>query len=169
MNSNTNTTGTSFFSGLTNLKDVRDMYKELCFRHHPDVSGYDSTEIMKQINIEYQRASEALAANEKFTDSELAFNKLFQEKINALINIRNITIELIGNWLWITGETKENKELLKSLEFSYAPIKKAWFFKSYSYKKKNGEQSNFDQMRFMFGSKIINNNTDNKTTNIILI
>ena len=135
------------------LQGLRNEYKELCFKFHPDVSGFDSTEIMKEINAEYDLKSKSLAAETQFNDSEIESSELFRQKIEALINVKNISIEIIGNWLWVQGDTKPIKELLKEMGFQFAPKKVAWFFKNYTYRKKGKETEDFDSMRNMFGSQ----------------
>jgi hypothetical protein len=155
-----------YFNNISDLQSLRVEYKKLAFIHHPDISGYDSTEQMKQINAEYEKISGQLAALTNHEKSEIEFSDLYREKIEALLKIKGIVIELIGNWLWVTGETKENKEVLKSLDFKYAPKKKAWFFKNYRYFK-TGKEKTFDEIKTMYfsqrvGSSRKNNETDNK-------
>ena len=142
-----------------NLQQLRDQYKNLCFKYHPDVSGFDSTEIMKEINVEYLRLSEILAKGTKFYESEMNFSTLYQEKIEILIKLKGLTLEIIGNWLWVTGDTKTHKDILKSLKFNYAPKKQAWFFKNYPYHKKQGEKP-LDEIRYMYGSRIVSNQSE---------
>jgi hypothetical protein len=38
----------------------------------------------------------------------------------------SLNIELVGRWIWISGETKERAEELKELGFRFASNKKAW-------------------------------------------
>lgn len=145
-----------YFNSPKTLEELRNEYKKLCFQFHPDVSGFDSTDIMKQINLEYENLSNELAKGSKFVDSEMEFSALYKEKIEALIKIKGILIEIIGNWIWVTGETKANKEYLKELKFSYAPKKQAWFFKNYVYHKKTSEKD-LDTIREMYGSTVVSN------------
>ena len=50
----------------------------------------------------------------------------FIEVINQIINFENITIEIIGSWIWVSGETKPIKETLKSLKFHWNKTRQLW-------------------------------------------
>ena len=138
-----------------NLQQLREQYKNLCFKHHPDISGYDSTETMKEINQEYKDLTIKLAAGSKFEASEMEFADLYKEKIEALINLQGLILEIIGNWLWVSGNTREHKEVLKGLNFKFAPRKKAWYFKNYKFYKKTKEKQSLEEIRNMYGSQTI--------------
>ena len=58
------------------------------------------------------------------------------EVLNKLkeINNKDIKIEQIGSWLWITGNTFKIKEELKGLGFFCSNNKKAWFYNNSSIK-----------------------------------
>lgn len=43
-----------------------------------------------------------------------------------LLTFKNCKIEIIGNWIWVSGNTKYYKEILKSLKFNWINNKKAW-------------------------------------------
>ncbi len=146
----------------TNLQELREQYKKLSFQHHPDISGYDSTAIMQEINNQYDELSKQFAAGTKFETSENDFSELFKQKIDILIRIKNIEIEIIGNWLWVTGETKPVKELLKEMKFMFSPKKIAWYFKNYTYHKKNKEIEDLDGIRNIFGSSKIKKEDNTK-------
>lgn len=156
------------FNNIADLNELRKAYRELSFINHPDVSGFDSTLIMQEINAEYKELGDLLAASGKFADSEIEFNSLYKEKIEALIKIKNISIELIGNWIWVTGETKAIKETLKGMKFRFAPLKKAWYFKNYSYVKKTTENVSFEEMRALYGCKKFSTQSDNNEKSILL-
>ena len=40
-----------------------------------------------------------------------------------MANFENITIELIGSWIWVSGDTREIKEKLKEIGFKWASKK----------------------------------------------
>ncbi|MDD2627825.1 MAG: hypothetical protein PHD20_02945 [Clostridia bacterium] len=83
----------------------------------------------------------------------------YREIIDKLINLSDITIELCGTWLWITGVKKEDKEkqaMLKELGFSYSAKKLAWYWKPGTYRKKSKKELNLDQIRNLYGSNRVN-------------
>lgn len=61
--------------------------------------------------------------NKKITPEEGAALKEMCLKLKALTGI---TVKLVGTWLWISGDTKSNKEALKDLGCVWASKKKVW-------------------------------------------
>jgi len=141
----------NFFTNPANLQELRDQYKALCFKYHPDVTGEDTTKEMQKLNAEFDSLSKQLAKGLKYEASEIEFNTIYKEKIEVLIKIKNIEIEIVGNWLWVTGDTKPVKELLKEMKFMFSPKKVAWYYKNYKYSKSNSELS-LDAIRSLYGS-----------------
>lgn len=47
-------------------------------------------------------------------------------EIGELLDFEKQTLELVGRWLWVTGETKPIKDKLKKAGFKYGHKKKAW-------------------------------------------
>jgi hypothetical protein len=151
---------TSFFKNVSNLEELRKEYRRLAFLHHPDKGG--NTQTMQQINAEYDYLSKNLIfCNETFTDErkdyETFVSESMKEKINDLINIAGITLEIIGSWLWVTGLTYPVREKLKSAGFSFSHNKVAWFFHVGEYRKRSRNRYELDDIRNMFGSQVIEN------------
>lgn len=63
----------------------------------------------------------------------------FKEVINKLFALKmiDIEIEIIGSFIWITGNTKPYKDEFKALNFRYSPKKMAWYQAPSDYKKRN--------------------------------
>ena len=45
-----------------------------------------------------------------------------------------LTVEVCGEWVWVSGDTKPHKETLKSAGFKWSPKKVNWYFKPSSCK-----------------------------------
>jgi len=80
----------------------------------------------------------------------------YREIIDQIINLAGITIELCGTWLWITGVTKQHREILKELGFIFAFKKCAWYWEPRTYRKKSKKQMSMDWIRNAYGSDILN-------------
>jgi len=61
--------------------------------------------------------------------------------------------EIIGNWVWISGDTKTHKDTLKALKCRWASKKQQWFYRPEEHKSRRsfGEMS-IDEIREKFGS-----------------
>ena len=76
----------------------------------------------------------------------------FIEIINNIINLEGLVIEIVGSWVWITGNTKEHKEVLKANGFYYASKKKAWYLKPNDYVAKSRKHYSLDEIKSKYGS-----------------
>ena len=125
-----------YFKDVKNLKELKAAHLELAKIHHPDNGGDAAT--MAAINAEYDAKVKELAGKEKpakhttdaadgMTDEEIAAAiaeefKATLEKLMAL-NLDGVKVELIGSWLWVSGNTKPIKDELKALKFRWCPKK----------------------------------------------
>ena len=73
--------------------------------------------------------------------------------INTLIRLNGLEVEICGSWIWVSGNTKEHKEVLKQLGFKFAYKKKAWYYHKDKFRKKSHEELTMDDIRDMFGSQ----------------
>ena len=93
-----------WFENVTTLDELRQTYKKLLIKYHPDNNPKtDTTPIIQEINVNYDLLLKQLQQNSTsnqyndFSDDEL------KNILNELIKLKaNITIELIGSWIWIS-------------------------------------------------------------------
>jgi len=148
----------NYFEGIKTLDELRKQYRNLAFLHHPDRGG--DTEIMKEINNQYERLSKNLInSNEYFTDErkeqEHHISEELRQKIEKIIYLPNITIELIGSWIWITGNTYAVKSILKEEGFMFSAPKIAWYWHAGEYTKNSGNILSMEELRDYWGSQNI--------------
>lgn len=147
-----------FFENCTTLNEVKAIYKKLAKENHPDLGG--DTIIMQQINNEYAYACARVAREGNLTseeaDNEMHLSELYREAIEKIIHLPGIIIEVVGHWIWVTGNTKPVKEELKAAHFYFASKKVAWYFRADEYKTRGGKRT-LDEIRARYGSERINN------------
>ncbi len=86
---------------------------------------------MFKLNIPSEAKEAEVKEVETTTTQEQEKEKEIQEimdKIVQLKQIEGITIDLMGSWLWIGGETKANREALKAAGCRWAPKKGLWYW-----------------------------------------
>jgi hypothetical protein len=145
-----------WFVGVKTLDELRTMYRKLALLHHPDRWG--STTDMQEINNEYDVLSKRLInSNATFSEGRKSWEHFvseeIKEKLNEIIFLEDIQIEIIGSWIWVTGNTKAVKDLLKMHGFKFSPNKLAWYWQYGDYRKKNGKQFTMDEIRAMWRSE----------------
>ena len=161
----------NYFQDCQTIEQIKKRYRELAQKFHPDHAGGDG-EIMKEINLQYEQfKGMTFTATNHETGKEYSstFDPFdgYREIINAIINIPNITIELIGTWLWITGDTKPHKETLKELGFKFSGKKLAWYYHAGTYRKKSKKNLTIDEIRNMYGSEKVNQDKEKENKQAI--
>ena len=144
-----------WFKVVHTLDELRTMYRKLALLHHPDRGG--STADMQEINNEYDTLSKRLInSNTTFSEGRKSWEEFvsseIRNKLNDIIFLEEIIIEIIGSWIWVTGNTRAVKEQLKSHGFKFSPNKLAWYWQSGDYHKLSRKQFSLDDLRVMFGS-----------------
>ena len=76
----------------------------------------------------------------------------FQWLINELIKLEHITIEIIGCFIWVSGDTKPHKEKLKELGFKWHRKKSCWYRSPEGYRRWGGGDYSMDDIRRMYAN-----------------
>lgn len=150
-----------YFSKVSNLNELRTEYKKLIKKYHPDNGG--SVKATQEINNEYESLFSQLKKGFEASQASDNFNfesdTVLRDIINKIINFNiDIDIEIIGCWIWVTGDTYSVKEELKSLKFQWSGKRKAWYFHSEPYKKRTKKILPLDEIRNYYGSEKVNSN-----------
>lgn len=110
-------------SDIQTLEELKKEYHCLCLMLHLNVGGSDDE--MKIFNAEYETLFECVKnihvnkdgeTYEKETDE---MPEEFQWLIAELLKLDDIVIEIIGCFVWVSGNTKHHKERLKELKFKW--------------------------------------------------
>jgi hypothetical protein len=145
---------TQYFSDCRTLEEVKRRYKELAMQHHPDRGGDTAT--MQDINNEYESVikNPFFSFSEQTEQEQQEFIK-YPEIIDQVIGLQGIIIELIGNWIWISGNTYPYKSQLKQIGFYFAPKKVMWYYRPPDYKSSNRSPKTIEYIRSKYGSDLI--------------
>ena len=154
-----------YFKDINTLEILRKQYKELLKKYHPD-NGGDVAQ-MQEVNAEYDQlfkllknkhetghtdktdANKSGYENMKYDFTEDA--KL-REMLNKIISFHDITIEIVGAWIWLSGNTYSYKKELKEYAFKWASQKKMWYWHSEAFRKKSHKSLSMDAIRNYYGS-----------------
>lgn len=141
------------------IEELKAQYRAWTKKLHPDCGG--STEQMKALNLEYEKMFNILkdkhnaTADEAHQTTETAAE--FIEILEALRNCHGLDIELCGSWLWIGGDTFNNREALKAAGCRWSKNKGKWYWR---HEEKNGgrrhKSMTMDWIRDRYGSETIN-------------
>ena len=158
-----------YFKNVHTLEELRKQYKELLKKYHPD-NANGSTEATQEINAEYdrlfkllkdkhERKSDNTADSTNTKQSEYSKNmydwendRSLREILQKIINFDGIEIEIVGAWIWLSGNTYNYKKELKELRFKWASQKKQWYFHTDIFRKKSHKSLSMDDIRSYYGS-----------------
>lgn len=147
-----------WFNECGTLEEVKTAYKKLAKQYHPDLGG--NTALMQEINKEYAFASakaiKGANLSEEETENEILSSEAYRNAIERIIHLEGITVELVGYWIWVTGNTYPVKATLKNAGFFFASKKLAWYFRTAEYKVSKGGKKSLDEIRDKYGSEVLN-------------
>jgi flavorubredoxin len=138
-----------YFNSPETLVELKKQYRELAQQHTGEIQA---------INAEYERLFPELKDVRQTVDGK-TYSKENNETANQFIELMNemmpmegIVIEIIGCFVWVTGNTKPYKENLKGLKFRWHSTKTAWYLKPDDYRKRSRKEYGMDEIRAMYGT-----------------
>lgn len=144
-----------YFTACKTLEELKKQYRDLCRKHHPDLGGDE--EVMKQINLEYERLLRAGSFAEEMeragTDEDA--ESAFRELLERLTVLSGLILEICGSWLWVTGNTYPYRAQLKEAGLKFASKKVAWFWRPEEQRSRNRKPMSLDEIRERHGSKVV--------------
>lgn len=145
-----------WFKTAKTIEELRKEYRRLLKLYHPDNPNGDAEitkEIMKEYDLVFSILSkEEQADHQSYTQEE---NEQFKAIMNAIIGF-NITIEVIGSWIWCF-DCYPYKDRLKELGFTWCSKKKAWTWHSGEYRRHHGKEVPLSHIREKYGSQKVRN------------
>jgi len=162
----------NWFQGCSTVAEIKKRYHKLAFTWHPDVSkNPNATAVMKEINAAYHAALKnankqtSVGADKK--QHTYYYNKDIEQaiidKIAELLSLKmiDVTIELVGTWVWIHGNTRAYKEQLKTLKCKWNSKRKMWYWHNGKYRKRHSPMG-FDYLRRIYGAEVFKNTKEEK-------
>jgi hypothetical protein len=149
---------TSYFTSAYTVEDIKTLYRNLAMQHHPDRGG--SEEVMKEINRQYHEALKAHDGKASHTTAE-GEQKIYNYKADVetelmnklleLLKLRSLNIALIGYWIWVSGDTKPNREALKAAGLQWHSERKVWYYKPQGWKKSKKSKGSLTELAQKYG------------------
>ena len=134
--------------GVEAINEAKKIYKNLAKKLHPDMDGGDE-ESFKLLNSIYTD----LIEHKIYFSNDFKINVELEKVISLILHFENITIELVGSWVWVSGDTREIKDKLKELGFKWASKKKMWYYGEM--KSKNPTPKSMEEIKSKYGSETL--------------
>lgn len=139
---------------IKDLDSLKRQYFKLCKKYHPDTGG--THEQFLQLKLEYEKLIKQILKdgnlNAEQQNNELVIDEAIRAIIDQIIVLEGITVEVIGKWLWVGGNTLPVYKTLKSVGLEF--IKKSgvpyWVYKG-TETTSRGKMS-MDEIKAKYGS-----------------
>lgn len=150
-----------WFKDCRTVEELKETYKKLCRQYHPDFNESDTTETMQAINNEYETAFERLKNVHRSADNngdtytaktettETAAE--FMEIINKLIVCEGLEINIVGRWVWLSGQSYPYKDIIKELGFKWCSNKKMWAYRKAEDASHNRKKMSIEEIKDRYG------------------
>ena len=132
-----------YFSECKTIEDVKSTYRKLAMKLHPDCGG--SAQAFTEMSAEYKVAFERFKNvfrnkdGETYEKENTENPEMFKDIIDKIIHFEDVKIEIIGTWIWVSGNTRPYADELKSLNFHWCRNKVAWSFHTEPFKRRRGK------------------------------
>lgn len=152
-----------WFFGIETAEELKKQFRKLAQQLHPDNGG--DAEQFKEMKLEFESLWDNLKnvhTNKKgeqydTTGTDRATTETASEFMNIiekLMFIPTLTVELCGSWIWVSGDTKPQKDLLKELGFKYSSNKQMWYYQRDGKRRYHKNAWSIDEIRTAYGSKV---------------
>lgn len=154
-----------WFKEVKNLEELRKIYKKLVIKHHPDNGG--SENVIKEINAEYDKIFKQIKSDfehqKNYSDTSDKQKQSYdwekdvqiRNMILKISKFKDITIEIIGVWIWVSNCYAYRKEL-KELGFHWARQKQMWYIHFDDFHKFGSKPMSMEFIRCKYGSIKVN-------------
>ena len=154
-----------FFASCETPDDVRKTYRALAMKMHPDHGG--DTAGMQELNRQYENtlkrmSGERFSTTDGKSDYTYTYNHETESAILAtlseLLRMRmiGVTIELVGTWVWCSGNTKPYKDALKAMGLRWSGPRAKWYYTTQRRKRRvHYKRASFDTLRYRYGSRVV--------------
>lgn len=143
-----------FFTGLQTVEAIKGAYRDLARKHHPDLGG--DLETMKALNAAYHRA--LAACNGQESDGRTyrytaRTEQAIMDTIAELLKFPNLNIDLIGLWVWVSGDTRPVKEELKALGCHWHSVRRCWYWKPAGFGRSRSNPGSLEELAVKYGCR----------------
>lgn len=142
--------------GTVTPEIVKRAYRQAAMKYHPDRNPAGA-EMMKIVNAAYDVLKDYSGDLEGNSSTEQAnqggsYPQAVMDALNAVFGLEGLDIEICGAWVWINGDTRKHRVILKENGFRYASKKKSWYFRPSDWRSSSRGNFSMDEIRERHGS-----------------
>ena len=135
---------------FNNNEDLKKQFRDLCKKLHPDHGG--NAEDFKAMMKEYEDIK-IHGFRVQAQAEDIILSEAVKEALRKVVTLEDVEIELVGTWIWLSGNTYEHKDIIKEAGFKWAAKRKRWYF---SEEKAKGKfKGDFEELKQHHGFRTI--------------
>ena len=139
-------------SGETTPELTKTAYRKACAKYHPDRNPA-GLEMMQMVNQAYEAVRDYTGRTQTTTET-INYGDDIANALNAILSAApDLHVEVCGSWVWVSGDTKPHKELLKENGFKWAMKKLMWFYRPEGERSYSRGTKSIDDIRSVYGSQ----------------
>lgn len=131
------------------IADVKKHFRELSKKYHPDMGGTDTQ--FREVYSEYEYLIKHFIEREY---KDVRMSEMVKALIDELMYYEDMELEVIGDWLWVDTDRKNDK-LLKDLGFFWSSKHSKYYYSGKTKKVTKCSSYSMQDMRNMMGNKKI--------------
>jgi curved DNA-binding protein CbpA len=142
----------NYFKNVSNIEELKVEYRRLAKQYHPDMSkSVDTTKIFVEIVAQYDKLF-ALLKDIKSKDAEKhEVNSDFKTVIDKLIKFSDINVEIVGYWVWVSGNTYNHRQDMTEIGLKWSGSNKKWYWHEGNMSKKVKRATTWDYKVSKYG------------------
>lgn len=141
--------------GTATYEEIKLAYRKMSSKYHPDRNPA-GLEMMKLVNAAFNALTDYVAGSVQ--DEQEASPDDYSDELNTALNAiidLGLTIEICGCWVWVSGDTRPHREVLKASGYRWAPKKLMWSFAPSESKSTSRGKFTMDDIRARHGSATV--------------
>lgn len=154
----------TYFKNVGTIEELRRQYRDLLKVNHPDNGG--DVAKMQEINAEYDKLFKVLkdkhesnttgSEKEKTSFDNMKYDfsedQKLREVLQQIIRFDGITIDVVGCYIWVDGNTYQYKDDLKELGFRWSAQRHKWYWHNGEYRRRGNSKLSFADIQNKYGS-----------------
>lgn len=150
-------------------REFRAKFRSLAKSMHPDKGGDEEQmkvllEAYELLQMSYKFINDGADNGFENDDKYWKLSDDMERIYRKIYRFNDIIIEVVGEWMWITGGTYNIKETLKELGMKYSSAKRAWYwYPGDKNRWRRGTKKKLEDIKDIFGSQTL------KTEHMVMI